>query len=136
MIELNGESATGQFDGLEIGNSLFDASGTVVRGLVSPNGLQNKPAIRSATNADGKTIIKGTLSSKPNQSYVVRFFSNPKGNEGKTFIGQKVTTNSDGNVSFTFSPTQRVGVGKTIAAAATGAEGTSEFSAAKEVVQQ
>ena len=39
-----------------------------------------------------------------------------------------------GNVSFTFSPAQKVGVGKTVTATATGSEGTSEFSAPRTVV--
>ncbi len=94
-----------------------------------PNHPQNKPVLSSA-----KTTIRGKLSSTPNKTFVVRFFSNPSGNEGKTFIGQKkVTTGPDGNVSFTFVPARKVGVGKTVTATATGSEGTSEFSAPKGV---
>ena len=101
------------------------------------NGLQNKPAVTS-TVTSGKTTIKGKLLSKPNKTFVVRFFANPSGqNEGKQFIGQKkVTTNSAGKVSFTFVPSRRVGAGKTVTATATGTEGTSEFSAPRTVVAQ
>jgi len=102
---------------------------------IGPNGLQNKPLLASATNSATKTTIKGKLLSTPEQSYVVRFFSNPSGeNEGKTFLDQRrITTNSEGKVSFSFSPDQRVGVGKTVTATATGSEGISEFSAARVV---
>jgi hypothetical protein len=53
-------------------------------------------------------------------------------------IGQRsVTTDGSGNVTFPFSPAQRVGVGRTVTATATGPGGnTSEFSAARVVVQQ
>ena len=86
------------------------------------------PPISEAATVDGK------LSTKPNRNFVVRFFSNPSGtDEGKTFIGQKkVTTTSKGKVPFTFSPPRKVGEGKAITA--TGAEGTSEFSAPRAVV--
>jgi hypothetical protein len=102
------------------------------------NDLQNKPAIASARTSAEKTTIRGALGSKPNQTFMVRFFSNPSGtDEGKTFIGKKkVTTGSDGKASFIFSPARKVGVGKTVTAAATGSEGTSEFSAPKIVAAQ
>jgi CSLREA domain-containing protein len=100
-----------------------------------PNGLQNKPTISSAVNAAGKTTIKGKLLSKPNQTFTVRFFSNPAGqNEGKKFVGQtRVKTSSDGKGTFTFVPSRRVGAGKTVTATATGVEGISEFSAPRTV---
>ena len=84
------------------------------------------------------TTLKGTLRSTPNTSFTVQFFLNPSGgDEGKKFIGKKrVATNSDGKVSFTFSPTRQVGVGETVTATATGAGGTSEFSAPRTVVVQ
>jgi hypothetical protein len=43
---------------------------------------------------------------------------------------------SDGKASFNFAPARKVGVGKTVTAAATGSEGTSEFSAPKIVAAQ
>jgi hypothetical protein len=66
----------------------------------------------------------------------VQFFANPSGgDEGKKFIGQKrVTTNTEGKVTYAFCPSQKVGVGKTVTATATGPEGTSEFSAPRTVV--
>ena len=97
--------------------------------------MQNFPVIGSAKTVSGKTtIIKGKLSTKANKTFEVRFFSNPSGMEGKTFIGQrKVITGPDGKASFTFTPARKVGVGKNVTATATGSEGTSEFSAPKVV---
>ena len=102
------------------------------------NGLQNKPAIASAVSSHGKATIKGKLNVKRNQSYVVRFFSNPKGaDEGKKFIGQKkVKVGSSGKVSFTYAPSRKVRAGKAITATLTDAKGnTSEFSAPRTVVK-
>ena len=102
-----------------------------------PNGLQNKPVITSAKNADGKTTVRGKLNSAPNKTFTVQFFSNPSGtDEGKVFIGQKsVTTDGSGNVTFAFSPAQKVALGRTITTTATSPGGsTSEFSAPRTVV--
>ena len=102
-----------------------------------PNGLQNKPVLSSARNADGKTTVRGKLNSSPNRTFKVQFFSNPSGtDEGKVFIGQKsVTTDGSGNATFAFSPAQKVALGRTITATATSPGGsTSEFSAARTVI--
>jgi hypothetical protein len=95
------------------------------------NTLQNFPVITSAKTVSGKTTIKGTLNSRPNAGYLIQFFSNPSGDEGKKFIGQKsVTTDASGNASFTFTPSSVVKVGQTITATATKTSNgnTSEFS--------
>jgi CSLREA domain-containing protein len=102
------------------------------------NGLQNKPKLTSAVTitSDGTstTTIEGVLDTKPNQTFTVQFFSNSSGNEGKKFIGQKqVPTDADGKVTFSFSPNNAVRAGNKITATATGPEGTSEFSAPREV---
>jgi CSLREA domain-containing protein len=101
-----------------------------------PNNLQNKPVLSSARSSATSTTVRGTLNSTPNKTFVVRFFSNPSGDEGRTFIGQKsVTTDASGNATFTFSPTQRVGLGRTVTATTTSPVGnTSEFSAPRSVV--
>ncbi len=102
------------------------------------NGLQNKPNLTSAKTSGGSTTIQGRLSSEPNETYTVRFFSNPSGEEGKAFIGKKtVTTSVDGLNSFSFSPKKAVAAGKTVTATATDSLGnTSEFSAPRTVVAQ
>jgi hypothetical protein len=104
---------------------------------VGPNGLQNKPVITSARTVSGKTTVKGSLNSAPNKTFNIQLFSNPSGNEGKTFIGQTaVRTDASGNATFTFTPTTAVAVGRTITATATDslASNTSEFSAPRGVI--
>jgi len=101
------------------------------------NGLQNKPALTSARTSATSTTVRGKLNSTPNRTFVVQFFSNPSGtDEGKKFTGQKsVTTDGSGNATFSFSPAQKVGVGRTVTATATNPAGsTSEFSAPRTVV--
>lgn len=104
-----------------------------------PNNLQNKPTLTSAKSSASATTIRGRLNSTPGTTFKIQFFSNPSGeNEGRKFLGQtNVTTGSDGLVTFTFSPSQKVVVGQTITATATDPGGnTSEFSAPREVVAQ
>ena len=101
-----------------------------------PNGLQNKPSLGSAKTASGKTTIKGILSSTAGKGYTIEFYSNPSGDEGRQFIGEKtVRTGSDGTAAFTFSPATTVSVGKTVTATATrdATHDTSELSAPKKV---
>ncbi len=105
-----------------------------------PNALQNKPVLTSAKTVSGITTIKGNLNSARNLHFLVQFYSNPSGNEGKKFIGQKeVLTDRSGNVAFAFKPKKKVAVGQKITATATSFElpfgrvDTSEFSAPKKV---
>jgi hypothetical protein len=103
------------------------------------NELQNKPVLGSAKTVSGKTTIRGTLSTFPgNDTYTIQFFSNPSGNEGRTFLGQKTGVAVDpqtGKGSFSFSPTTKVAVGQTITATATNefTGDTSEFSGTRTV---
>ena len=101
------------------------------------NNLQNKPVLSSAKTVSGKATIQGKLDSVSNETYTIRFYSNPKDtNEGKKFVGEKsVTTSADGLRSFTFSPATSVAAGQAITATATrnSTHDTSEFSAARTV---
>jgi len=100
------------------------------------NNLQNNPALSSAKTVSGKTTIKGTLASTAGETFTIEFFSNPSGDEGKKFLGQKsVTTDGSGNASFTFTPATAVSVGQTVTATATSdsTHDTSEFSAPRKV---
>ena len=114
-----------------------------------PNALQNFPVITSATPSFGDVIdnptpgiIAGTLNSLPNTTFNLRFYvstaADPSGNgEGaRTIIiasdvtkpiATDVTTDAQGNASFSF-PTVQLSAGSFVAATATGAGGTSEFS--------
>jgi hypothetical protein len=107
-------------------------------GDVRPNDRQNFPVIGSARRAVGGAVtVKGRLQSTPNRQFTLEFFANPPGgNEGKTFLGQKVvTTDGTGVARFTFHPQASVPVRDTITATATDLKGsTSEFSAPRTVV--
>ena len=144
-VYITGSSATGN---RVLQNSIYangglgiDLAGTTTNDPgdadAGPNDLQNKPVLSSAKTSATSTTVRGTLNSTSGKTIVVRFFSNPSGtDEGKTFIGQKsVTTDASGNATFTFSPAQKVGLGRTVTATATSPEGnTSEFTAPRSVV--
>lgn len=104
------------------------------------NNLQNKPILTSATVSGTRTTVVGSLNSTPNRTFTIQFFSNPPGgNEGRTLLPQRnVTTDSNGNASFTFAFGRAVPAGQTVTATATDAltGDTSEFSAQKVVQQQ
>ena len=105
------------------------------------NTLQNKPNLASATTTGAKITIQGTLRSTPNDSFTIRLFSNRsderRGYEGRTYLGTKsVSTDANGEVTFTKTLSTKVNVGQRITATATGPGGTSEFSAPQKVVEQ
>ncbi len=97
------------------------------------NNLQNYPVLTSAKVSRKKgTTVTGTLNSTASTTFTLQFFSTPSGNgEGKKYLGQKsVTTDSGGNVSFTFK-TRKKASGEVTATTTNDATGdTSEFSAA------
>jgi CSLREA domain-containing protein len=151
-IDANG-SSTGNtisrnsvFSNAGLGIDLIGASETDTTNVSTPNdtgdadsganNLQNKPVLASAKSNATSTTVTGNLNSTPNETYALQFYSNPSGNEGKKFIGQKsVTTGGSGNATFTFSPASKVAVGQTITATATKSStgDTSEFSAPRKV---
>jgi len=100
-----------------------------------PNELQNYPTLTTAiTNTTG-TVISGSLSSKPNQTFTVQLFTNPtcdsSGNgEGAEFIDEINVTTNNGGIAVIRYPTSRVfQAGAYITATATdSARNTSEFS--------
>lgn len=104
-------------------------------GDTGPNHLQNFPVITALSSAAGTTTVSGTLNSRPSTLYVLDFYRNAQGDasgfgEGEIYLGSKrVTTDSSGNVSFTFAATGTFG-GTTISATATNLSTgeTSEFS--------
>jgi hypothetical protein len=104
-------------------------------GDAGPNNDQNYPVITSAT-AGSSTTITGTLNSTPNTLFRLEFFASdvadPSGfGEGQTFIGfRNVTTDGNGDVSFTAGLQVAVIPGQVVTATATDPDGnTSEFSA-------
>jgi hypothetical protein len=124
--------------GMDLVGGTESASGATANDPKDPdtgaNTLQNFPVLKSAKTVSGKTTINVKLNSSPGEPFLVQLFSNPGGNEGGKVIGQRfVVSDASGNVSFTFSPAQVVGVGKTITATATIGGNTSEFSAPRKV---
>jgi CSLREA domain-containing protein len=107
-----------------------------------PNTLQNKPVLESAETTGTRIFIEGHLNSTPNQTFTIRFFANPvfspAGYEGKRYLGLKrVTTDENGDASFTRQMAGAVRAGQVITATATGPGGnTSEFSGPRQAVQQ
>jgi len=114
-----------------------------------PNGGQSSPIITSAKTSRKATTIAGTLHSKPNLTYTLRFFSNPpEGSdpqfaqyEGRTFKAQRdtVITDGSGNASFIFKlkGTEKIPKGQFVTATATASNGdTSMFSGGRKVLRQ
>ena len=105
-------------------------------GHSGPNLFQNFPVLSSAFLANGGGVIAGSLSGNADTSYRLEFFSNagadPSGyGQGQTFLGfWDVTTDSNGNASFTANVPTAVTNGQFVCATATDSFGnTSEFSA-------
>jgi CSLREA domain-containing protein len=126
--------------GIDLAGGTENAAGATANDTgdrdTGPNDQQNKPVITSAKTVGGTTTIQAKLNSTPSDPFFVQFFSNPSGNEGKKLIGSKsVTTDSSGNATFTFTPSQAVSVGQTVTATALdlGGGNTSEFSGPRTV---
>lgn len=130
--------------GIDLVGGTEDTDGNTANDTQDPdtgaNNLQNKPSVTSALNSGPKTTIKGTLNSTPNGFFTIQFFSNPDGDgEGKVLVGQAtVTTDANGNASFSLSPAKKVAAGQWVTATATANDtgDTSEFSVPREVTQR
>lgn len=101
------------------------------------NNLQNFPVITTVSSNASSTTILGTLTSKPNTTYHIDFYSNsaidPSGNgEGALFFGTtSVATNASGVATIDVTLPIALASGRVITATATDPTGnTSEFSAA------
>jgi CSLREA domain-containing protein len=105
---------------------------------------QNFPVISSAVANNGTNTISGTLNSHPGESYAIEFYANSACNaaspndygEGKAYLGSinAGPADSNGDISFTFNPTDLT-IGQFITATATDGNGnTSEFSKCAQVV--
>ncbi len=105
------------------------------------NNLQNFPVITSAKTGRRGTSIKATFDGTPAKTFIIHFYSNPKGtrDEGKTFIGEATITDTDGDgiiTTFPFKSARKVKAGLFVTATATTDEpaaDTSEFSAPRKV---
>jgi hypothetical protein len=113
-----------------------------------PNRLQNFPVItRAATGPTSGTVVSFTLDSEPSHFYTVDFYSSPAKDpsgygEGKKYLGfGRVMTDAAGHASGVVT-LPATAAGEFITATATpldsttgGIGGTSEFSAARQVVE-
>jgi hypothetical protein len=110
------------------------AGGILQQGNPSP---QPAPVLTKATVANGQTTITGTISGSPfkNTALVLQFYASPASTspasiQGLTFIGQStVTTDANGNGTFTATVNKAVSGGQIITATADfNVSSTSNFS--------
>jgi titin len=120
-----------------LGNSIHDNGGLGINLGAGANNNQAAPVLTAATRSGTGTTISGTLTSLANTTFRIEFFSNqapdPSGyGEGQTYLGfATVTTDGNGNASFTASLSSPVPQGQHyLSATATDAAGnTSELAA-------
>ena len=100
-----------------------------------PNDLQNYPVLTTATFYPNRIIVEGTLNSTPNTTFQIEFFANstfdPSGyGQGQVELGSiPVTTDGDGNASFSATFMISISGGQVVSATATDpGNNTSEFS--------
>jgi Ca2+-binding RTX toxin-like protein len=126
--------------GIDLGGNgvTFNDAGDADTGA---NGLQNFPVLTGVSSDGTNTYIAGTLNSTPNSTFRIEFFANSgldssEYGEGQNFIGTlDVTTDADGNASFSHTLSIATSVGHYITTTATdSANNTSEFSAGASVV--
>jgi hypothetical protein len=104
------------------------------------NDFQNYPTILSVISNDTQTTIQGTLNSLASKSFTLEFFVNngcdPSGHgEGASYIGTTfVTTNANGDATFSVTLPVIIAAGQAVTATATNpTSSTSGFSACYEV---
>ncbi|MBI4660794.1 MAG: hypothetical protein HY735_18310, partial [Verrucomicrobia bacterium] len=106
-----------------------------------PNNRQNFPVLASALSAGNEVTIQGTLQSSANAVFDLDFFGNlacsPTGiGQGESFLGTvAVTTDAQGDASFTATFPASVAAGQFITTTATDAgNNTSQFSQCAQVM--
>ncbi len=106
------------------------------------NYLQNYPILTSAATSASQTILDGTLNSAPNTTFYLEFYHNTAKDstnygEGETWIDSTtVTTDGNGDASFSMTLASVVPMNDFVCATATDPDGnTSEFSANRKVTR-
>ena len=90
-----------------------------------PNNLQAAPILTTAVGGGPTSSVQGTLASVPSTSFLIQFFTNvvpdPSGyGQGQTPIGSiTVTTDSNGNATFSFTPANSLPANAWVTATAT-----------------
>lgn len=100
---------------------------------LGPNTGQNFPTLTGAFSDGTSTTLTGTLNSTPESNFTLQFFSNTAATrQGRTLIGETpITTDSNGDASFTLNLPVALTEGDFVTATATNPNGdTSEFSGA------
>ncbi|MGO9469386.1 MAG: beta strand repeat-containing protein, partial [Isosphaeraceae bacterium] len=120
-----------------LSNSIFSNGQRGIFLSATGNNGQSAPVISTVIGGGGAvTLIEGSLTSVPNTSFLIQFFSNitpdPSGfGQGQTFIGSTtVTTDASGNATINFQLPSGVPAGEWVTATATNQStgDTSEFS--------
>jgi hypothetical protein len=116
-----------------LGNAIFANGNLGIELLHGANHDQAPPVLTSVTSDGTSTTVSGTLTSTPNTIFTLEFFaSDPTDPSGRQqFLGSVVvTTDADGNASFTATLATAVAPGSFLTATATDpANNTSQFSA-------
>jgi hypothetical protein len=121
-----------------LGNAIFANGNHGIELVNGGNHDQAAPVLTSATTDGSSTTVSGTLSSTPNSTFTLELFANrvndPSGS-GEQFLGSvQVTTDADGNASFTVTFAVAIPPGMFLTATATdAANNSSPFSAGVEV---
>jgi hypothetical protein len=106
------------------------------QGHAGPNHFQDFPVLTSATSSSTSTVVSGTFSeaSEPSTTLTLDFYANPAADpsgygQGQTWLrSTKVTTDANGNASFTASlPALPAGQNYVTATATDASGNTSEF---------
>ncbi len=144
----SGVQINGNFDQNSIlSNSIYGNAGLGINfgdgptpnhapGSSGPNDYQNHPTLSLAPSDDSTNEVQGSLYSTANASFVIQFFASPTSSwsgygQGKTLVGvSNVTTDQNGNATFTESIPVGLAPGQYLSATATDPNGnTSEFAA-------
>jgi hypothetical protein len=122
-----------------LGNAIFANANLGIELLGGANNNQAAPVLTSATSDGTSTTVTGTLTSTPNTTFTLEFFTSSPGDasSGEQYLGSvTVTTDADGNASFTATFDSAVDPGLFLTATATDPNNnTSQFSAGAEVTQ-
>jgi titin len=120
-----------------LGNSIFANGNLGIELVRGGNHDQAAPVLTSATTDGTSTTVTGTLTSTPNTTFTLELFANRPGepSSGEQFLGTVVvTTDAEGNASFTVTFAIAIDPGWLLTATATDPNNnTSPFSAGVEV---
>jgi titin len=139
VIAFNGGSGVavtgGAVSDAILGNSIFANANQGIVLADNGNALQIAPVLSSAVRSGSAITVTGILSAYPQTTYRIQFFSNPTADpsgfgQGQVYLAtKKVTTNSSGVASFSFTLNKSVAAGWVISTTATSPTGnTSAFS--------